>query len=111
MDALDIPAMPQNSPNFAPDTTSADEWSKWPTDAPKPAFAVGGVYRFLDAVTDEPRTAHIITEQTALVNGHIWHVAELPTNAEYVGMYAVDKATLADIRRFVREVLAWQRGS
>lgn len=108
MDALDTPAMPQNSSDFAPDTTCAGEWSKWPVDAPRPPFAVGGVYRFPDPLTHEPRTAHVITEQTALVNGRIWHVSELPPDAVFVGTYAVDRATLADIRQFVREVIAWQ---
>lgn len=108
MDALDTPAMPQNSPNFAPTDTDADKWSKWPTDAPKTPFVVGGVYGFLDPVTDEPRTAHIVTEQSALVNGNYWHVSELPLTAEYIGAFAMDAATLANIRLFIREVIAWQ---
>ncbi len=81
----------------------------WPTDAPRPPFVVGGVYRWQDG--DRLRVAHVITEQTAIVNGSFWHVSEMPFDAELIRQFAPDDETVAEVRRFIREIIFDQRWS
>ena len=82
----------------------------WPADAPRPPFAVGGVYTFAD-VYGRQREALIYTEQHARVDGCWWHVSELPAGAVAVGTFTPDPALIADARRFAREIENSQRWS
>lgn len=82
----------------------------WPTDAGKPPFIVGGVYTFPD-IWGRWRSAHIVTEQQARVDGSLWHVSELPEDAQLIATFPPDAETVADAGRFALEVLNSQRWS
>lgn len=82
----------------------------WPTDAGNPPFTVGGVYTFPDR-QGHTRTAHIVTEQHAMVDGCKWHVSELPDDMVLVASFTPDAETVADVKRFAREVVNSQRWS
>jgi len=82
----------------------------WPSDVGSPPFTVGGVYTFPDR-QGHTRTAHIVTEQHAMVDGCKWHVSELPDDATLIASFTPDAETVADAARFAREVLNSQRWS
>jgi hypothetical protein len=101
LQALEAPETPIQQ---APDVTA------WPVDAPRPPFAVGGVYTFAD-VYGRQRTALIYTEQHARVDGAWWHVSELPEDATFARTFTPDPALVADAARFAREVVNSQEWS
>lgn len=99
-----------NAPPLAGQETAIQhDVTAWPADAGNPPFTVGGVYQWRDGKVTY--TAHIVTEQHAIVNGSYWHVSEMPDDAEQIGAFTVDTETVADVRRFVLEVLNSQRWS
>lgn len=82
----------------------------WPVDAPRPPFAVGGVYTFAD-VYGRQRTALVYTEQWSRVGSAWWHVSQVPDEAALVGTFTPDAAMIADARRVAREVENSERWS
>lgn len=96
--------------NVDPLAGRKNDVTAWPSDAARPPFAVGGVYRFTD-VWGRERTALVYTGQQARVDGGWWNISELPEDAAFVGTFTPDPALTADAYRFAREVINSERWS
>lgn len=102
-DWANLPIETNAPPLAGQETPILSDPCAWPTDCSRPPFAVGGVYTFAD-VYGRQRTALVYTEQQARVDGSWWHVSELPEDAQWIASFTPDAETVADAKRFAREV-------